>query len=217
MYAWHAIEEVEHKGVAYDVMIDYAKVGYFKRIGALIHSTFMFPYVILKFTNAMLKADGFGLLQRAKLFAKGIWWLLKPGGFVAPAAQALRAVLQARLPPLAGNRAARLRRVAARLRQAPRSRWKPANSCAPTWPRLGEGLPRIFLRDTPLSWLDFGTPVSGVPISFMRIPLPPAGRAGGLGHQAHPAVHAFRLDQGGRQVRFQRPAPSSKRQASRST
>ena len=84
MYAWHAIEEVEHKGVAYDVMIDYAKVGYFKRIGALIHATFMFPYVILMFTNAMLKADGFGLLQRAKLFAKGIWWLLKPGGFVAP-------------------------------------------------------------------------------------------------------------------------------------
>jgi len=84
MYSWHAIEEVEHKGVAYDVMIDYAKVGYFKRIGALIHATFMFPYVILMFTNAMLKADGFGLLQRAKLFAKGIWWLLKPGGFVAP-------------------------------------------------------------------------------------------------------------------------------------
>jgi predicted metal-dependent hydrolase len=84
MYAWHAMEEVEHKGVAYDVMIDYAKVGYFKRVAALLHATFMFPYVILMFTNEMLKADGHGLLQRAKLFAKGIWWLLKPGGFVAP-------------------------------------------------------------------------------------------------------------------------------------
>jgi predicted metal-dependent hydrolase len=84
MYAWHAIEEVEHKGVAYDVMIDYAKVGYFKRVAALLHATFMFPYVILMFTNEMLKSDGYGLLQRAKLFAKGIWWLLKPGGFVAP-------------------------------------------------------------------------------------------------------------------------------------
>ncbi len=84
MYAWHSIEEVEHKGVAYDVMIDYAKVGYFKRAAALLHATFIFPYVILMFTNEMLKADGYGLLQRAKLFAKGIWWLLKPAGFVAP-------------------------------------------------------------------------------------------------------------------------------------
>ena len=84
MYAWHAIEEVEHKGVAYDVMIDYAKVGYFKRCGALIHATFMFPYVIHKFANAMLKADGFSFFQRLKLNAKGIWWLLKPGGFAAP-------------------------------------------------------------------------------------------------------------------------------------
>jgi len=70
MYAWHAIEEVEHKGVAYDVMIDYAKVGYFKRCGALVHSTFMFPYLILMFTTAMLKADGFSLWQRTKLFAR---------------------------------------------------------------------------------------------------------------------------------------------------
>ena len=84
MYAWHAIEEVEHKGVAYDVMIDYAKVGYFKRCGALIHATFMFPHVILKFANAMLKADGFSFWQRLQLNAKGIWWLLKPGGFAAP-------------------------------------------------------------------------------------------------------------------------------------
>ena len=84
MYAWHAIEEVEHKGVAYDVMVDYAKVGYVKRCWALLHCTFMFPYVILMFTNAMLKADGFSAWQRTKLFAKGIWWLLKPGGFAAP-------------------------------------------------------------------------------------------------------------------------------------
>ncbi len=84
MYAWHAIEEVEHKGVAYDVMIDYAKVGYFKRCAALLHMTVKFPAVILTFTNAMLKADGYSAWQRLKLFTKGIWWLLKPGGFVAP-------------------------------------------------------------------------------------------------------------------------------------
>jgi uncharacterized protein len=84
MYIWHAIEEVEHKGVAYDVMIDYAKVGYFKRIAALIHATFMFPFVIDKFQTAMLKADGFSFWERCKMKAKGYYWLLKPTGLVGP-------------------------------------------------------------------------------------------------------------------------------------
>lgn len=84
MYAWHAIEEVEHKGVAYDVMQDYAHVSYFTRILALLHSTYMFPAVIHRFVDQMLKADGFTFTERVKIKAKGYWWLLKPGGFVAP-------------------------------------------------------------------------------------------------------------------------------------
>ncbi len=84
MYAWHAIEEVEHKGVAYDVMMQYAKVSYFTRIASMVHATIMFPYVIFKFLNAMLKADGFSFWQRVKLNVKGLHWLLKPTGFAAP-------------------------------------------------------------------------------------------------------------------------------------
>ncbi len=84
MYAWHAIEEVEHKGVAYDVMIDYAKVGYFKRIGALLHATWMFPMVISRIQRELLIADGFSLPQRAKLLAKGVVWLFRPGGLLQP-------------------------------------------------------------------------------------------------------------------------------------
>ncbi|HET8871091.1 MAG TPA: metal-dependent hydrolase [Aquabacterium sp.] len=84
MYAWHAIEEVEHKGVAYDVMQDYAHVGYFTRVLALLHATFMFPAVIHRFQNQMLKQDGFTFWERVKIKAKGYWWLLKPGGFVTP-------------------------------------------------------------------------------------------------------------------------------------
>jgi predicted metal-dependent hydrolase len=76
MYAWHAIEEVEHKGVAYDVMIDVAKVGYFKRIGALIHATFMFPITIDRFADQMLKADGFSWLQRRAMYFKNLPWML---------------------------------------------------------------------------------------------------------------------------------------------
>lgn len=84
MYAWHAIEEVEHKGVAYDVMVDYAKVGYFRRIAALLHATVVFPMVIFKFLNFMLRQDGFSWWQRAKLNVAGVWWLFKPNGFVGP-------------------------------------------------------------------------------------------------------------------------------------
>lgn len=84
MYAWHAIEEVEHKGVAYDVMRDYAKVGYLKRVAALVHATVMFPATIFYIQRQLLIHDGFSFKQRAGLMAKGLWWLLKPGGLLAP-------------------------------------------------------------------------------------------------------------------------------------
>jgi hypothetical protein len=84
MYAWHAIEEVEHKGVAYDVMIDYAKVGYFKRVAALIHSSYMFPRTIFHVQRKLMIHDGFTLAQRMKMFAGGVWWMIKPGGLLQP-------------------------------------------------------------------------------------------------------------------------------------
>jgi len=84
MYAWHAIEEVEHKGVAYDVMIDYAKVGYFTRFISMVETTIMFPAVIHYFTDQLLKMDGYSWWQRRKMHAKGLWWALKPGGLLSP-------------------------------------------------------------------------------------------------------------------------------------
>lgn len=87
MYAWHAIEEVEHKGVAYDVMNDYAKVGYFKRVWALAHASVMFPATIFWVQRELLKHDGFSFMERAKLLAKGTVWLFKPGGLLQPMAK----------------------------------------------------------------------------------------------------------------------------------
>lgn len=84
MYSWHAIEEVEHKGVAYDVMKDYAKVGYFKRVLGLAHSTWMFPATIFHVQRQLMIHDGFSRMERLKLFTKGMWWMIKPGGLLQP-------------------------------------------------------------------------------------------------------------------------------------
>lgn len=80
MYAWHAMEEVEHKAVAYDVMQKVAKVWYPRRILAMIEVSISFPIHTFIILNYMLKCDGFKFAQRAAMWLKGLWWLYKPGG-----------------------------------------------------------------------------------------------------------------------------------------
>ena len=65
-------------------------VQYFFFIGiaacaALIEATVLFPYMIFRLQQAMLKSDGYSWWQRRKLSVKGLWWLLKPvGGLMTP-------------------------------------------------------------------------------------------------------------------------------------
>jgi predicted metal-dependent hydrolase len=66
MWAWHAIEEMEHKAVAFDVMQQVAKVGYFKRCAAMTH--------------ALYKVVGFSWSQRMLICMKGAWWMYGWGG-----------------------------------------------------------------------------------------------------------------------------------------
>ncbi|RTL25505.1 MAG: metal-dependent hydrolase [Burkholderiales bacterium] len=84
MYAWHAIEEVEHKSVAFDVMQKVAKVGYARRAMALLSVTLGFNLYALGVAAYMLKADGFSLWQRVKMMSKGVLWLYAPGGLYMP-------------------------------------------------------------------------------------------------------------------------------------
>ena len=82
MYAWHAIEEMEHRDVTFDVMQNVAKVDYLLRARALvITSALMYGYTMYR-TNIMLKADGFSKIERAKQFAKGTQWLFGKGGLL---------------------------------------------------------------------------------------------------------------------------------------
>jgi len=80
MYAWHAMEEMEHKAVAFDVLQKVAKAGYLRRTFALVMVTFLFNTNVFLSLRHMLKADGFGRWQRAKMYANGLWWLLGVGG-----------------------------------------------------------------------------------------------------------------------------------------
>ncbi|MEY4765561.1 MAG: hypothetical protein RI907_2234, partial [Pseudomonadota bacterium] len=84
MYVWHAVEEVEHKGVAYDVLQQVAQAGWARRAAALLTISIQFPLFTFQIVNHMLKVDGYSRGQRLKLFAKGLWWLYGPGGLMGP-------------------------------------------------------------------------------------------------------------------------------------
>ena len=75
MYAWHAVEEIEHKAVAFDVMQKVAKANYLTRILSFMVTTFTFPFHVFQIMNHMFKVDGFSSGQRAGMWLRGLWWL----------------------------------------------------------------------------------------------------------------------------------------------
>ncbi|MAA76189.1 MAG: metal-dependent hydrolase [Salinisphaeraceae bacterium] len=80
IYFWHAIEEIEHKAVAFDVFQKVAKGGYFVRSLAMLHLTVDFPFHTFMIMRHMLKVDGFSREERLKLWLNGLVWLYGPNG-----------------------------------------------------------------------------------------------------------------------------------------
>lgn len=78
MLAWHAVEEMEHKSVAFDVMQKVAKVGYGKRVLAMTHATVAFSLFTVVATWIILGMDGLKGTARLKEYAKGLAWLFHP-------------------------------------------------------------------------------------------------------------------------------------------
>lgn len=78
MLAWHAVEEMEHKAVAFDVMKKVAKVGYLRRTLAMTHATVAFSLYSLIAPWHMLRMDGFSFAERLNLYAEGLPWLFHP-------------------------------------------------------------------------------------------------------------------------------------------
>ncbi len=75
MFAWHAIEEMEHKAVAFDVMQKVAKVGYIQRAMAMTRATTGFFLYTAISPWFMLRMDGLSRGARIREFAKGMVWL----------------------------------------------------------------------------------------------------------------------------------------------
>lgn len=93
MFAWHAVEEFEHRAVAYDVMQTVAKVGYRTRVAGYLFGVALNAITTFRVTVAYLKADGYRGARLYRTLLGGLWWLYKPGGFYGALAPALLAYL----------------------------------------------------------------------------------------------------------------------------
>ena len=82
LFAWHAIEEMEHRDVAFDVMKDVAQVNENLRKFTLIWTTcLMFGFTLYR-ANVMLKHDGFSPLTRLKMNVQGLPWFFGKKGIL---------------------------------------------------------------------------------------------------------------------------------------
>ena len=80
LFAWHAIEEMEHRDVAFDVMQQEGNVHEVTRKMALVLTTgLMFGFTLYR-ANVMLKCDGFNRTQRLKMNVRGLQWLFGKQG-----------------------------------------------------------------------------------------------------------------------------------------
>ena len=77
LYAWHSVEEIEHKAVAFDVFQKIAKGGYWMRILSFLHVSVLFPLHTLLIMRHMLQVDG---QNTWRVWLKGLWWLYGWGG-----------------------------------------------------------------------------------------------------------------------------------------
>ncbi len=81
LFAWHAIEEMEHRDVAFDVMKQVGHVPEATRLFALAFTTvMMFGFTTYR-ADVMLKHDGFNRIQRLQMMRKGLPWFFGKKGY----------------------------------------------------------------------------------------------------------------------------------------
>ncbi len=80
LFAWHSIEEMEHRDVAFDVMQQVGEVPESLRKFTLALTTVAMMGFTTYRANVMLAHDGFSRTQRLKLAVSGIPWLFGKQG-----------------------------------------------------------------------------------------------------------------------------------------
>jgi uncharacterized protein len=82
LLAWHSIEEMEHRDVAFDVMKQVGNVPENTRKFALAFTTvMMFGFTTYR-ANVMLKYDGFNAFDRFQMTLKGLPWFFGKKGML---------------------------------------------------------------------------------------------------------------------------------------
>lgn len=83
LFAWHAIEEMEHRDVAFDVMKQAGNVPELTRRSALTITTALMLGFTLYRTNVMLRHDGFSLRERLQMNLRGLPWFFGKNGVLS--------------------------------------------------------------------------------------------------------------------------------------
>ena len=83
LLAWHSIEEMEHRDVAFDVMQQVGEVPDNLRRFALAFTTIMMFNFTLYRANIMLKHDGFSRIERLKMATQGLPWFFGKKGILS--------------------------------------------------------------------------------------------------------------------------------------
>ena len=81
LWLWHAIEETEHKAVAFDLLQQVTDGDYLMRVKVMAPATWFLLVYTFAYTAAFLRKDG--LHNKPLTLANGIWQLAKPGGLFA--------------------------------------------------------------------------------------------------------------------------------------
>lgn len=80
LYFWHAVEEVEHKAVAYDTYRHAADGDYATRAAAMVVFTLWLHVKIAQIMTHMARVDC--VANKPAYFARGLWDLYGPRGFL---------------------------------------------------------------------------------------------------------------------------------------
>lgn len=78
LMGWHAIEEMEHRSVAFDVYKQVAKGGYFMRVGSMTLAVLKVFIALFRLTDELLAADGFSFSKRLGMHLRNLPWLFGP-------------------------------------------------------------------------------------------------------------------------------------------